>query len=70
MSYEHPSHNAARDANAVPPLIDLTGWDKSPPKQPKSSPGQLPLPGLEGVRHVPRYKSKWLLNGEYRKRRF
>jgi len=70
MTYEHPSHKAARDARAVPPVIDLTGWDKPAPKQPKSSPGQLPLPGCECVRQGPHYKTKWLLGGEYRKRRF
>jgi hypothetical protein len=73
MTYEHPSHKAARDANAVPPVIDLTGWDR-PAATVKSCAGQLALPGLEQVerqrKHAKRVKATWTVNGSKRKRRF
>ena len=77
MTYEHLSHKAARDANAVPPVIDLTGWDR-PAATVKSCAGQLALPGLELPEDAPinkprpakRAKGKWFAGGVGRKRRF
>ena len=73
MGYEHPSHKAARDAVSVPPLIDLTGWDK-PASTVPSCAGQLVLPGLEDVeqqrKRAKRSKTTWTVKGVKRKRRF
>ena len=55
--YEHPSHREERRRRAVPPLLDIAGWNV-PPKETPSLEGQQALPGLEDVERERKYRKR------------